>query len=276
MNIGVLLALASAAVWGSGDFCGGRAAARQDSFQVLAMSALSGVAMLIAVSMATGEPFRTDASVLWAAAAGVGSAVGIVALYTGLSLGDAATVAPLAGVIAAVLPVVFSALTQGLPGRLQVAGFAFALAGIWLVAHSATTGGKGTAGVRLGVLAGAGFGTFLILIAQVPHDAVFVPLAIARAMMVVAGLGVLLVRRTPVPRVTSSGIAIVAGVLDAGGTVLYLMAQQRVRLDIAAVLSSLYPVATVLLARTILHEPISRMQWVGAAVCLMAVALIAA
>ena len=71
-------------------------------------------------------------------------------------------------------------------------------------------------------------------------------------------------------------MALLAGVLDAGGNVLYLLARQHVRLDVAAVLSSLYPVATVLLARVVSDEPVSPTQWAGAAVCLAAVALIAA
>ena len=94
--------------------------------------------------------------------------------------------------------------------------------------------------------------------------------------MFAASLLVLFARRMPVPSFGASPLALVAGVFDAGGTLLYLIAQQYVRLDIAAVLSSLYPAATVLLARAITREPVTPMQWVGAAVCVAAVALIAA
>ena len=80
----------------------------------------------------------------------------------------------------------------------------------------------------------------------------------------------------PFPALTSNPIGLLAGLLDAGGNALYLLARQHVRLDIAAVLSSLYPVSTVLLARAITREPVTRTQWAGAVVCVAAVALIAA
>jgi drug/metabolite transporter (DMT)-like permease len=153
-------------------------------------------------------------------------------------------------------------------------GFAAALVGIFLVARAAGPGSR--AGIRLGLVAGLGFGSFLVLIAQASSGAVYVPLAIARSVMFAASLVVLFARRMPVPSLGSSPLALLAGILDAGGTLLYLIAQQYVRLDIAAVLSSLYPAATVLLARAITREPVTRMQWAGAVVCVAAVALIAA
>jgi drug/metabolite transporter (DMT)-like permease len=276
MTRGVLLALGSAFVWGSGDFCGGRAATRLDAFQVMALSSASGIVMLVALTLLTGEPVRADRSLLWAAAAGLSSGLGIVCLYRGLSLGSAATVAPMAAVAAALLPVGYSAVAQGVPRLPQLAGFVLALVGIFLVARSSDASATSRQGVRLGLLAGVGFGGFLILIAQVSSGAVFVPLAVARSMMLLTGLVVLAARATPFPRVVESPLGVLAGVLDAGGTALYLMAQHYVRLDVAAVLSSLYPAATVMLARVLTRERVSPTQWAGAAVCLAAVALIAA
>jgi uncharacterized membrane protein len=276
MTLGVVLALASALVWGSGDFCGGRAATRHDPFQVLGLSALSGITMLLLMAAAVSEAFQLDRSMWWACAAGIGGACGIVALYRGLAVGSAATVAPAAAVTAAVLPVLFSVATQGMPRAIQLIGFALALVGISLVARAASDAPASRAGIRLGLLAGLGFGAFLILIAQVREGAVLVPLAVARGMMLATAVGVIRARGMAMPAPASNPMALVAGVLDAGGNVLYVLAQQHVRLDIAAVLSSLYPVATVLLARTLLAEPVTRIQWLGAGVCLAAVALIAA
>jgi len=82
------------------------------------------------------------------------------------------------------------------------------------------------------------------------------------------------VRGVTIPAVTANPIALVAGVLDAGGNVLFLFARQYTRLDVAAVLSSFYPVATVVLSRIVLNERVTASQWVGAVVCLAAVALI--
>jgi drug/metabolite transporter (DMT)-like permease len=276
LTLGVVLALCSACVWGSGDFCGGRAATRSDPFQVLALTAISGIVMLLASAFITAEPFAVDRSVFWAAAAGLAGGLGIVALYRGLAVGSAATVAPLAAVAAAVMPVLFTAMIEGLPRLVQLVGFGLALVGIWLVSRSADPGAASREGLRLGALAGVGFGGFLILIAQVEVNAVFVPLMVARAMMLATAIVTLSVRRVPFPGLWSNPIGLLAGVLDAGGNVLYLLARQHVRLDIAAVLSSLYPVSTVILARAITREPVTPMQWLGAGACLAAVALITA
>lgn len=276
MTLGILLAISSALVWGSGDFCGGRAATRSDPFQVLALAGLSGIVLLLVASRVVGEPLTFDASLLWAVAAGLAGGGGIVALYSGLAVGSAATVAPLAAVTAAVMPVIVAAFTLGLPRAPQLAGFALALAGIWLVARATPHGEKSRTGVQYGALAGLGFGAFLTLIAQVDLQAVYVPLAVARVMMLLTAVAVLAIRRTPFPGLFSNPIGLLAGCLDAGGNVLYLLARQHVRVDIAAVLSSLYPVSTVVLASLITREPVTRTQWAGAAVCLAAVALITA
>lgn len=276
MTLGILLAISSALVWGSGDFCGGRAATKSDPFQVLALAGLSGMVLLLVASRVVAEPLPLDGSLLWAAAAGLAGGGGIVALYSGLAVGSAATVAPLAAVAAAVMPVIFAAFTLGLPRPVQLVGFALALAGIWLVARATPQGDASRAGVKYGTLAGVGFGAFLILIAQVDLQAVYVPLAVARVMMLLTAVSVLATRRTPLPGLLSNPIGLLAGCLDAGGNVLYLLARQHVRVDIAAVLSSLYPVSTVVLARLVTREPVTRTQWAGAAVCLAAVALITA
>ncbi len=276
MSAGILLALASALVWGSGDYCGGRAARRHDPFQVLVLASIAGISMLTAVALARGEAWALDTALGWAAAAGLAGALGIASLYQGLAIGSAAAVAPTAAVVAAALPVLFTAATTGLPGSLQTIGFAVALAGIWLVARAAPVGPASRTGIRLGLLAGVGFGGFLILIAQVDAASVFVPLSVARAMMLAVGLLMVARRRSRLLAPASNPLALAAGLLDAGGNVLYLLARQHVRLDTAAVLSSLYPVATVLLARVVSHEPVTPTQWAGAGVCLAAVGLIAA
>ena len=190
MTLGVVLALCSAFVWGSGDYCGGRAATRSDPFQVLALAAMSGIAMLVAIAWVSGEPLVVNRSLSWAAAAGFAGSIGIVALYRGLALGSAATVAPIAAVGAAAMPVLYGAGVQGLPRATQLVGFVVALAGIGLVSRAAPDGTGSRAGIRLGALAGMGFGGFLVLIAQGHVDAVYIPLTIARTMMLVTAASV--------------------------------------------------------------------------------------
>lgn len=273
--LGVLFALASAAVWGAGDLGGGLAARRSHQFQVVALSAVSGLVVLIACWVARGEPFPPMAAVMWAVLAGLSGVFGIAALYRGLSLGNAALVAPTAGVVGALLPVAFNLVKEGWPSPFQVAGFACAMAGIWLVAKSSRATAESIEGLRIALLAGLGLGGFLVLIAQVPGTLVFGPLAVARVVGLAVSLLVLVGRELPVPVPWSNPLALGAGILDAGGTVFYVFAKQYTRLDVAAVLSSLYPVSTVLLARFLLKEHVTVAQGFGVALCLAAVALIA-
>ncbi|MCC6188401.1 MAG: DMT family transporter [Anaerolineales bacterium] len=274
--LGILSALASAAVWGSGDFSGGLAARRGSQYQVLALAAVSGAVMLAALVLAGGEAWPSAGAAAWAAAAGFSGALGIAALYRGLAVGRAAMVAPVAAVVSAALPVVFGALSEGVPSATRLAGFAVALTGIWLVSQTATASGDGARrGLVLGFAAGLGFGGFFILIALAPGDGVFGPLLVARLASLGTALLLMAARRVPLPGFGSNPVALLAGVLDAGGNIFYVLAQHLTRLDIAAVLSSLYPAATVLLAWALLKERVTAAQWGGAALCLAAVVLIA-
>jgi drug/metabolite transporter (DMT)-like permease len=273
--LGILLALTSACVWGAGDFSGGFASRRNNQFQVLALAALSGIAVLLAAAALRGESLPSPASTLWAMLAGVSGALGLAALYRGLSLGHAASVAPTAAVIGAVLPVAFSGFVEGLPGMARLAGFALACLGIWLVSQTTPQDiAVSRAGFVLACLAGVGFGGFFIFIAQVERGLVFTPLIVTRCITLCVALLLLRMRRLPWGPVTPNPTALVAGVLDAGGNVFYLLAKQFTRLDVAAVLSSLYPASTVLLSCILLKEKVTRTQWFGVAVCLAAIVFI--
>jgi drug/metabolite transporter (DMT)-like permease len=294
-------------VWGSGDFVGGAATRRSHQFQVLALSALSGIVLLTMLAWIF-EPLPSRANAAWAAAAGLAGAVGIASLYHGLAVGGAAMVAPVAAVVTAAIPAVYTAFAVAPPSPWQLAGFLAAVAGIWLVTRQAEVGpaeagpyvhsrtpedswtppirqtlqtpktlglSRLPRGVRQAVVAGIGFGTFLILIAQVDRTLVFGPLVVARTVMLAMGLVLMIVRGISFPGLTSNPLALVAGALDAGGNIFFVLARQHTRLDVAAVLSSLYPVATVVLARIVWREPVAPQQWAGVGMCLLAVALMA-
>jgi drug/metabolite transporter (DMT)-like permease len=273
--IGVLLALASAFVWGSGDFGGGLATRRANQFQVLALAAFSGIGLLVALALARGEAMPSPMSALWAGSAGLAGALGLAGLYQALSLGQAANVAPTAAVVSVTLPVLYGAVTEGWPGAVRVVGFALAVAGIWLV--SKTSGESDHVARRafgLALLAGVGFGGFFILIALVEPGLVFTPLIVARSATLGLAVVLLVLRRVPLPSLGTSPTALAAGVLDAGGNILYLLAKQFTRLDVAVVLASLYPVSTVLLAWLLLKQKVAGWQWLGAGLCLLAIVLI--
>ena len=273
--MGSIFALTSAALWGSGDFSGGLAARKSNQYQVLMLAALSGMVVLVVCTLVRGEGIPTWNSVFWGALAGAAGALGMGSFYHALSMGNTASVAPTSALTCAALPVLFGSITAGLPKYPQLGGFVLAFLGIWLLSKSPSRGEKTfKEGMLLAFLSGIGFGGFFIFIAQVDKGQVFAPIFIARTVTLCIALLMLGLKRIPSPRLTSNPIAILAGILDTSGNVFYLLATQFTRLDIAAVLSSLYPAGTVILATVILKEKASLAQWSGATLCLLAVVLI--
>ncbi|MEO8681694.1 MAG: DMT family transporter [Vicinamibacterales bacterium] len=263
--------LASAASWGAGDFCGGMAAKRADTFQVvIGAHVVSGVAFAI-LAVATAEPARISTDLAWCAAAGVLGAAGLLALYRGLAIGRMAVVAPVAGVLSAVVPVVAGAAMDGLPEGPTLAGFGLALIGVWLCA-----GGEGgmvrPAELMLPVIAGLGFGAFIVLIGRGSGGEVFWPLVASRLASITVLTAVAWFTKRPIwPGHSGFPIVALAGVLDGGGNALLVMAAHTGRLDVAGVLSSLYPAATVILAWLWLKEGLGPRQVAGLVVTLAAI-----
>lgn len=275
-SAGLAVALAAAVAWGGSDFSGGVASRKSGAPGVLVLSRVSFVLALAALAVTTRDPLPPLASSLWAAGAGISGAAGVGVLYKGLAIERSALVMPTAGVVGAAIPVLFGALIEGLLPLPQQVGLLVALLGIWLVSEGHRIRlVAASRGLALGVLAGCGFGGFYILLGQVESGPVFTPLAVAGiAGSLVAALA-LAVCRGAVPSPRGNPAAIAAGMLDAMGAVLYLLAIRLIRLDVAAVLSSLYPAFTVLFFRAVLKERVAVAQWAGLATCVIAIALIA-
>jgi drug/metabolite transporter (DMT)-like permease len=274
--LGVLFALLSAVVWGTGDFSGGIATRSKSQFQVLLLVSIPGIAVLAVFALLFKESAPSANDVFWSFSAGLSGAFGITALYKGLSLGNAAAVAPTAAVIGAGLPVAFSFLELGLPGSIQILGFIMAITGIWLVSRPSDSRRRASRQeLILAMFAGIGFGGFFILIAQADKTLVFLPLVISKTAAIILAVTTLLFRSE---KLTSSlkgtPIALVAGLFDAGGNIFFMLAKQYTRLDVAAVLASMYPGITVILAWLVLRENICASQWQGVALCVIAIALI--
>lgn len=273
--LGVFFALISAVAWGGGDFSGGIATRRHSPFQVLVLSSLSGIVLLGALALLWQEALPCAQSAIWAVLAGAFGAVGIATLYRALSMEPMASVAPVAAVIGVALPVSYGIGIEGMPHFIRLAGFALATLGIWLVSRPSTSSRSiSRRGFLLTCMAGICIGGFLIAMARIETGQVLLPLVIAR--LVSFGIAWLTIRtlRLSLPSPASNPLALLAGMLDAAGNLFYLLATQFTRLDIAAVLSSLYPAATVLLAYLLLKERLSSNQQVGVAMCLLSIALI--
>jgi drug/metabolite transporter (DMT)-like permease len=273
--LGILLALAAALFWGSGDFSGGFATRRINPFQVLALSAIAGMVVLSTAALINMEQLPSTASTLWSLLAGLSGAIGISALYSALSRGNATAVAPISAVIGAALPVGFTFLTHGTPAVLQLVGFALAFIGIWLVSMSTSENtNKKNSGIGLAFLAGAGFGGYFIFIGQVDSSGVFFPLLFARGLMLVVAVAFLLTKRLQFPSIRKNPMALLAGLLDSAGNVFFLLAKNLTRLDYAVIVSSLYPAVTVILTAVVFKEKVGNWQKAGVVLCLAAITLI--
>jgi drug/metabolite transporter (DMT)-like permease len=184
--------------------------------------------------------------------------------------------APIAAVVSVILPLLFGLFLEGMPTLSQFLGFGLALCAVWLITRPGHGPSLQARDLILPLVAGLGFGVFFILIDHVSAAAVLWPLAAARAASVLALLIVVILARQPAtPAASQLPLIFLAGLFDTGGTALYARAARAGRLDIAAVLGSLYPAVTVILARLLLQERLSRLQGFGLALAMVAVILIA-
>jgi drug/metabolite transporter (DMT)-like permease len=280
----ILLSLVAAVVYGTSDFLGGLVSGRVSPWTVAVLGQLAG--SLAALIATVWFPGQLSAEVLaWSVLAGAGNALGTVTLYRGLATGRMGVVAPVSGVGTAVLPVVAGLVLGERPAQtiralLVWAGLVLALPAIWLVAREPVTGEARTgmgAGVRDGVLAGVGFGLLFIALSRMPEEAGLLPVVVNQAIATVLVLVAALAAREPVlPRSPLAATGVVVGLLGALATVLFMLASQQGYLSITAVITALYPAATVLLAALVLRERVHRAQALGLVLCASAVALVAA
>jgi len=276
--IAVLLALLGAAAYGVSDFLGGIFGKRASPWAVAATGGLGGAAVALLLTVADpGSP--TGADLAWGAAAGIGNGTGTAFLYRGLSSGRMGVVAPVSGVLAVILPVVVGVATGERPGLLVWLGILAAVPAIWLVAREPTTGpasGSGGSGLRDGVLAGLGFGALFTCLGQIPEDAGFSPLVLNQVVgIVVIALAASLLGAPWLPRTRASWGGALAGLLGGVATTAFLLATHHGLLSVSAVLTSLYPAFTVLLAALVLREHVHRAQAWGLGLCGVAVVLVA-
>ncbi|MBP7999474.1 MAG: DMT family transporter [Chloroflexi bacterium] len=270
-----IFGLLSAASWGTGDFAGGLATKKSSAYFVVLFSQLIGIVFLLGLTLIIGErpPHPTD--LLKGAVGGLAGAVGLLVLYQGLARGRMGVVAPIAAVITTLPPLVVSFWSEGWPGARPLLGFGTALLGVWLISRTQEKGGIVRQDLTLAGIAGLGFGLFYISLDQVNEGAVLWPLMAARlASITVIGILVWLGRPRPRPTLRELPIIVLSGLGDTGGNAFFMLAAQAGRLDVAAVLSSLYPATTVLLAWLILKERLQGGQWWGVAAALMAIILI--
>jgi len=265
----------SALAWGIGDFGGGLASRRVPSATVVLWAQGFGGLIAAAVAIARGEVLPDLHDAAWGMAGGAFGAMALTAFYHGLATGRIGVVAPVAAVLGAAIPVLVAAAIVGPPGTLQLVGMAVGVAGIGLVSRPPTEGHGANSGIGVAVLAGVGIGASFLAMGQIRGESVFAALAIGRIAAVATMLVVITRAGHPArpPRAIAPMLAVVAA-LDLGGVAGFTLAAQLGRVDISAVLSSMYPVVTILLAAVILRERVGRLQVAGIALAMSAIALI--
>jgi drug/metabolite transporter (DMT)-like permease len=281
--VAALLALLSSLLWGSADFAGGTLSRRLPATFVVGASQVAGLASIVVVAVLAGELGAPTGYLPWAVAAGLAGLVGLVSFYAALAAGTMGVVSPIAA-LGVVVPVVVGLARGERPAALQLVGIGVAVAGVVLASGPELSGRAGARPLVLAVVAALGFGLALLFIAEGSQTSTLMTLVAMRATSV-SVLTVTLAamaarhRRTsssPVPRLgrRDVGLVTLVGLGDVAANLTFGLASTRDLVSVVAVLGSLYPVVTVLLARVVHAERLGRAQTVGVAGALAGVALI--
>jgi drug/metabolite transporter (DMT)-like permease len=275
--MGGLLALTAGACWGVGDFLGGLSSRRTHVLTVLLVSQTVGLVGLVLWVAFAGEPFPGVVELLPALAAGLAGFVGLGALYRGLAIGAMGIVAPISAA-APVIPLAVDLAQGSTPTATQWIGVALVLAGVAVVSREPTHGERRFAvGVGLAVLAAVGFGFFFVSLDAASDESVPWAVLVARASGVVLVLATVLAISAPLRPSRSVLPALVGvGVFDTTANALIATATTSSAAGIVAVLSSIYPLVTIVLARLVLRERLNASRRAGGLVALGGAALVAA
>jgi drug/metabolite transporter (DMT)-like permease len=286
----VLLGLLAAFFWGGGDFSGGMGVKYAGgtlgaALRVLLLSHSASFGVLLLIAFLRGDPFPHGAPLIWGLVAGITGGLSLACFYIALARGSMGASAAVSGLLAAAIPAVVSGFSEGSPGTGHLLGFLIAGVAIWLIAAAPTGVLEAPAQSTMGlaIAAGAGFGLYFVALKMAGAAGVVWPMATAR-MGSISTCALLLLwvsthsrmAEMAKAKLTRAAVlwALSTAVLDSSGNLLFLSATRVGRLDVAAVLASLYPASTILLAAWVLKERCSRRQGIGMAIAAVAVALI--
>lgn len=293
---GAVLALLAAVSWGGGDFSGGMGVkAAGSSARGALRIILSGHGMSLAAlccllfwnhsRVPEYAALLQQKAALWGLGAGIIAGLSLAAFYIALARGTMGASAAVSGLLAAAIPAAIGIGLEGRPGPLRLAGFGVAAVAIWMIAApSAGMAEPEPASIMaLAIGGGVGFGLYFAALKFANPLGVMLPMALARVGSLVTCLVLLLTLRWSARMSDGSSgwlpragwlWAVGVAVLDTGGNLLYIAATRAGRLDVAAVLASLYPASTILLAAGLLKERPGRRQLVGMAIAVAAVVMV--
>ncbi len=269
-----LLGLLSALTWGTADFSGGLASKRTNAYGVVIGGQAVGLIPLLAMIALSGEAMPPLTSWLWGGAAGLGGGIGLSFLYRALASGRMSVAAPVSALLAALIPVLAGTIMEGFPKLWTFIGFVLALAAIWLISSSEDGKTIHLKELSLPLAAGLAFSMFFICMHEASRESILWPIVASRLTSITSMLVFALTLRQPwLPKNPHWPLIALSGVLDIIGNACYILAGQAGRMDVAAVLGSLYPGATVVLAWLVLRERISRVQFFGILAALGAIVM---
>jgi drug/metabolite transporter (DMT)-like permease len=275
--LSIIYGLAAALSWGAGDFTGGLASRKTGAYRTVFYGEVVGIFIIVVVVLGLWQSVPPIKVWLLAFTAGILGTTGLLLLYHSMTLGLISIATPVSALLAAALPVLIGIFTEGLPKLTTIIGFGLALLAIWLISQGAD-GVKDVlahfADLKLPLLAGIGFGLYFVIMHEATRTTTYFPMIISRlGGMIIMMLYMLLRRVSWDVDKTAWPLIVLNGILDIGGNLFFILAGQAGRLDVAAILSSLFPASTVLLAALILKERVSRSQMSGIILALSAIVL---
>jgi drug/metabolite transporter (DMT)-like permease len=277
--LSILFGLGASLGWGAGDYTGGLASRKIGAYRTVFYGEIIGIlAILIVAVVIVGEPLPAGRAVIMASLAGTLGTIGLLMLYHSMTLGLMSIATSVSALLAAAMPVAFGMFSEGLPSLATILGFVFALFAVWMISQS---DGRmddilaHLADLKLPLLAGIGFGFYFIFMNEAAKTSTFWPMVVSRTCGLILTTVFMLFRRIPFKVQASTWtILVLNGLFDVSGNAFFIMATQTGRLDVAAILGSLYPGGTVLLAWVFLRERLSRNQWIGIFAALIAIVLL--
>lgn len=271
-----LLALLSSGMWGTADYLAGRMSRSRHVLVVLGGTQLVGLVVMLAVATVTGAWSAPAGYVPWAVLASLSGATGLALYYRALAIGTMGVVSPIAA-LGVLVPLVLGLATGERPTPLQLAGILLALVGVVAASGPEVHGDAGWEPVALAAGSAVFLGVSLSTIAAGSESSVVMTMTVMRITTVsLMALAVLAMRRRVQVAAAEVPSFVAVGLLDVGANLAFGAASTRGMLSIVAVFGSLYPVATILLARWLDDERLRRIQQVGVALALLGVAAISA
>ena len=276
--LSILFGLGAAFGWGAADFTGGLASRKTGAYRAVFYGEVIGIVILLFIVMIAGEPLPNIRVWMLAMLAGALGTTGLMLLYHSMTLGLMSIATPVSALLAAALPILVGGFKEGLPQGMTFIGFAFALLAVWMISQG--EGGVTNilahlSDLKLPLLAGIGFGSYFVVMHEATRTGATIwPMVASRSGGIILVILYMFITRAswkvhPAawPMITFNGL------LDICGNSFFILAGQAGRLDVAAVLSSLYPGATVMLAWIFLKERLTRNQWIGIVSALIAILL---